>query len=223
MGPAFEIQSKKEFTMATARTIPRVQTAQTINFLYNGTTLTVSPQGVILDLGQSVNFANSSSSTAPVTIQFILNPPGPALFGSPPLSFTVDPGDTQTQTPSDDNGSANYKVSVNGSPVGSLYAIQNGASAAGGGPIYIQASASGNNVTTLPDPVAVPEGGTLEVIALDGDSYPITAPSGEFTPPLTESGEEVTATGSTGTYSYSISPAGPGAGPGGGKIVIVTT
>ena len=208
--------------MATARVLPRIQTAQTINFTWNGTTLTVSPQGVIVDINQSIIFANAQSSTAPITIQFLANPPGPYLFGNPPTQISVAAGANKQLTPAAVNGSVNYNVSVNGTQVGGPYAIQNGQSAAGGGPIYIQVSDSSGIAVTIPDTVAVPQGGTVEVKAIDTHSYTISCPSG-FTPAFKSDGQEVTATGSAGTYDYSAdvkdSPMG---GDGGGHIIIVS-
>ena len=204
--------------MATARVHPRTQTAQTINFTWNGTTLTVSPQGVILDLGESVNFSNSASSTASITIQFKPNPPGPTLFGNP---ITLAPGASTQKTPANVNGSVNYIVTVNGTQVGGPYAIQNGGSAAGGGPIYIQVSDAAGIAVTTPDPVAVPQGGTIEVKAIDTHSYTVSCLSG-FTPAFKSDGQKVTATGSAGTFEYSADVNGsPTGGDGGGHIIIV--
>ena len=204
--------------MATARVLPRTQTAETINFTWNGSTLTVSPQGVILTLGQSIIFANSPSSTAPITIEFLPNIPGPYLFGNPPLQITVAAGANSQQTPAAVNGSVNYNVVVNGAKVGGPYAIQNGASAAGGGPIYIQVS--GINAVTIPDTVAVPKGGTLEVKSMDTNSYNVGCP-GAFTPNIARDGQEVTATASPGTYNYTAGlKNSPVLGIGGGKVII---
>ena len=156
--------------MATAHVTPKEDLVWDIDFNYDGSTLTVSPQALVVGATDEVNFSNSPNSTATITITFaanppgVANPPGPVQF--PNISLT--PGQTIGMVPLHPNGSVNYTVSVNGATVEETYAIQ-----VGNGPLYVQITDS----NSTPDPAVIPLGGTLEMYSTDGNTYNLTWPA----------------------------------------------
>jgi hypothetical protein len=208
--------------MAAARHIPRnePETAWTISFTYNGSTMIASyPALKGVQFGDQVTFANSASSTAPINITFnsnppvVTNPPGPVLFNNTP---NLQPGIGDEQQPQAPNGSVNYYVNVVGGPSFGPYAIQVGA-----GPMYIEIT----SLNSEPDPILIPKGGTLQMYSNDNNTYDIGWPSFNPFPGLTQANpgaannNPYTQSGPAQNYAYSVSVNGQD-GPGGGTIKV---
>jgi hypothetical protein len=227
--------------MAAARHIPTPETAGlTVTFVWNGSTLTNNYPSEIVAVGSEVTFANSSSSSAAITITFapnppgITNPPGAPLFT--PTTITIQPGQNSgaRTLPANTNGAVNYTVSVSGTQVGGPYAIQ-----AGTGPLYVQIT----DFIPNPNEVAVPptagsSQGMLEMYSTDEPYYTVQWPALNPFPGLTKayisgstSNKAYAQSGPATIYSYTI-PDPPTAAEsgtvrpspiaigGGGKVVI---
>jgi hypothetical protein len=214
--PVLPIQLEKEPAMSAARNLPPLEDpVQDITITYANSTLTLSPQGVIIAKGEQVNFMNSQSSQAAINITFNPNPPGPPAG---PTMFTnitnLQPGATNSQTAPSTDGSVNYTVTAGGKTYGP-YAIQ-----AGVGPLYVQVTNEKGQGNCLPDPAVIPLGGNLRMAETDHHSYTVGWEGGSnpFNPPLSTVGSHQ-ATASAGEYEYTVSE-GPAEGGGGGKIIV---
>jgi len=199
--------------MAAARHIPTPETAGlTVTFVWNGSTLTNNCPSAIVAVGSEVTFANSSTSSAAITITFapnppgVTNPPGARLFSQ--TTITIQPGLNSgvLTLPANTNGAVNYTVSVNGNQVGGPYAIQ-----AGTGPLYVQIT----DFTPNPYEVAVPptvgnSEGKLEMYSTDEPSYTVQWPAVNPFPGLTtaylgsSNNTAYAQQGPAKTYSYTI-------------------
>jgi len=194
--------------MAAARHIPTPETdSLTVTFVWNGSTLTNNYPSEIVVVGSQVTFANSSSSSAAITITFAPNPPGARLFAQ--TTITIQPGQNSgaLTLPADTNGAVNYTVSVNGNEVGGPYAIQ-----AGSGPLYVQIT----NFVPNPNEVAVPptvgsSQGMLEMYSTDQPYYTIKWPAFNPFPGLTTayisgstSNKAYAQSGPATTYTYTV-------------------
>jgi hypothetical protein len=205
--------------MSAARVIPKSDALWSINFNYNGSTLTCSSPAIIVAVGDQVNFSNSPNSTTTINVTFaanppgVSNPPGPVLF----QPMTLSPGTTDGQT-ANVNGSVNYTVTANGQTFGP-YAIQ-----AGIGPLYVQITASNSQ----PDPIVVPKGGTLQMYSNDASTYTVKWPTFNPFPGLTQASpgpannSPYTQQGPAQTYGYEILVKGPAVGVGGGRVIVTS-
>ena len=201
--------------MATARVLYNDENNPAPQVITIPSSGVISPPTYIIANGQPVTFTNNSGSAINVT--FEADAFGVVVFNN---VNGLNPIASNTQTPQVDNrtvnfntdGSANYPC-----------AIQVGA-----GPLYVAVTAS----VCTPDPVVVPLGGTIEMIGTD-QNYQVTwnASNGDpFTPQLKEiytAGNPLTKTHTdylpVGNYGYTISPAGPSEGPGGGTVKVKST
>lgn len=211
--------------MSAARNIPPMEdTVQIISITYANSTLTVSPQGIIIAPGEQVSFANSGSSQAPIGVTFSANPPGPPAGSTLFTNITnLQPGSTQPQTAPNSNGSVNYMVTAGATSYGP-FAIQ-----VGNGPLYIQVT----NSNCLPDPAVIPPRGKLAMFSADSgnDSYNVnwTGTNGDpFTPPIQtavsgmQNNVVSVGTPTLGQYTYKVTRA-PIEGNGGGKVIVKGT
>jgi hypothetical protein len=217
-------KSEKEPAMATAPIYPEHEAATwSIDFLYNGTTMTVTYPALIgVQYGDYVNFTNDPNSTAPISITFnpnptgVPNPPGPVLFSSIPASSPLQPGATSQEQPQATNGSVNYFVTVEGGATFGPYAIQ-----VGSGPLYVEIAGS----SSQPDPIMVPKGGTLQMYSNDTNTYRIGWTALDPFPGLTQANpgwsnnNPYTQSGPVRGYPYTITVEGQ-QGPGGGRVII---
>ena len=175
---------------------------------------TISPPTYIIANGQPVTFTNNSASTINITFE-------PDAFGVVVFNnVTLNPGTSDSQTPQANDRTVNFNTD---GTANYPYAIQVGA-----GPMYVAVTAG----VCTPDKVVIPLNGTIEMIGTD-QNYNVhwNASNGDpFTPPLSEiytSGNPLTKTHRdylpVADYGYTISPAGPCAGPGGGRVVVKNT
>jgi len=155
-----------------ARVIPMTEVVHTINI---DSTFKASPKAIKIPVGDGVSFTNGSGAS--INIQFEPNPPGPQLCVN---SGPIAPGSSYAQGPFNVDGSVNYYVYQGTTVKSGPYAIQ-----VGSGPLYIQITYSQalTNGQCTPDPVALPYGGTLQMISNDY-TYNVSWPGGDpFTPP----------------------------------------
>ncbi|MFZ1916083.1 MAG: hypothetical protein WAU58_00795 [Terriglobales bacterium] len=206
--------------MAAARHIPRTETTQTITF---GANFNPTPPAVIIASGTIVDFVNNSTST--ITLTFAQNPitaTGPTLFES----VTLQPGDSDSQSPTAAAGSCNYTVTAGGTIYGP-FSIQVDTTS----PLIVQISYIGTSGDCQPPTVTLPIGGKFQMISTDSQSYPVKWEGGvnnPFNPALisvnAKGGQNNICTAiapvSTNPYVYSVASPGPGAGNGGGKVII---
>ena len=206
--------------MAAARNLPMPEGVVN-HYITIGTNFATSPQGIVVGHGDNVVFQNNSGSD--LTIQFLANPPGPALLIS--MSMPV-PNGTQTgfQVPAVDCA-ANYNIVVNGVVQNvSPYVIQ-----VGNGPMYVLITGTLQNPDFQPGTVAVPLGsittgmGKLQMQSqVPNVVFPVNFTTNPFNPGITQSGpaQPVKAGTTTGQYSYSSGSPSPRALGGGGKVII---
>jgi hypothetical protein len=200
-----------------ARAIPFVATPQNISI----TATDANPEGCILTTIQtSVTFTNNSGY--PIDITF--NPTG--IFNNvtnlPPTA-----GSNVNTQPAPANFSVNYNVTVHipgGTVTNGPYAIQ-----AGTGSMVVMVSGSGNSITCVPDPVAIPVGGNLKMSpAVNSNQYAVAWTDGDpFTIPITTV-DNVSHTENPqdgpGQYRFTVTKTSPReTGPGGGKVIVVNT
>jgi len=178
-----------------------------------------SPQGIVVGYGDTVNFQNTSGSD--ITIQFLSNAPGGAVY--PNMNLAVPNGNTVGfQVPSVDCA-ANYNVVVNGGVVNTdPYVIQ-----VGNGPMYVLVTGTVVSPNFNPGTVAVPLGnaatgmGTLQMKSDLPNNVPIYWVTDPFNPGITQPGPAQPVKGGTtaGEYDYSTTPS-PLLRAGGGKVII---
>ncbi len=196
--------------MCAARVIPMDKTERTITI---DNTFKATPQGIIVQPGDQVNFLNNSEVA--VNIQFQPNPPGEAVY--PSMNVPVGPKSSNGFTAPSYDASANYNIYVGATKqAGGPYAIQVGV-----GPLYVQVTYTGGQGVCSPDPAAVPPGGNLRIVETDHHSYKVGWSGGHnpFNPPLTTVGSHQ-STASAGQYEYTVSEGGPVLAGGGGTIII---
>jgi hypothetical protein len=180
---------------------------------------TIAPPGTL-----SITFTNNSGTT--IDIQFETNPvyPNQIVFNN--VSNLAN-GTSNTQQPQVANATVNYNVIAGGTPYGP-YAIQ-----VGNGPMYVQitydTTKSAGQCT--PDPIAIPPGGTLEMVSTDYTYTVGWLTSDPFTPALNWVYDGVanntphTANNSLGDYSYTVAkyPKIQNSGSGGGTVKVKGT
>ncbi len=193
--------------MSAARVIPMGQSVSiTIDDNFNAT-----PQGVIVQPGDQVNFQNNSDVC--INIQFEPNPPGEAVY--PNMNLAVGAQSSNGFTAPSYDASANYNIYVGtAEQPGGPYALQVGV-----GPLYIQVTYVNGEGQCSPDPAVIPPGGKLRMVETDHHSYSVGWKGGKnpFNPPLAAVGSHKAA--SAGEYEYTVSE-GPAEGGGGGTIII---
>ncbi|MGB9235013.1 MAG: hypothetical protein WCC04_11405 [Terriglobales bacterium] len=188
-------------------------------------TFTPTPQGVIIPSGTQVEFVNNSGS--PVNITFNPNPPAtPTLFTN--ITNLANGAPSTPQSPQLTNGSVNYTIGPVGGLANGPFAIQVGLSNQNGGPIYVQVLYTAGEGDSQPDPVAIPEGGTLEMISLDPHTYTVGWTKDPFVTPLNQVAQTGnvphTANGAVGSYPYTLTLKNASQlGIGGGKVIIVSS
>jgi hypothetical protein len=211
--------------MSAARPLPSPETVWTITI---DNTFTPSRQGLVVQLGDQIDFENLSG--VDLIIEFQSNSPGQAVY--PPMSLSVPNGTTVGFVAPSYNASANYYIYQGAIEESGPFVIQ-----VGTGPMYVQLSGPVGNVTYNPPTVAVPQGnalqgsGNLEMVpTMTGKTFSIGdwSPSDPFSPPLQSSGGSPHSTGSSapiGEYTYvatpTNSPAPHGVGGGGGGRVVI--
>jgi hypothetical protein len=200
-----------------ARELPLPELTHSITI---GANFVPSPAGIVVGYGDTVNFTNSSGSD--ITIQFLANTPGAALY--PNMNLTVSNGTSSGfQVPSSDCA-ANYNIQVNGVIENAdPYVIQ-----VGNGPMYILVTGPINLPNFNPGTVAVPLGdaangmGRLELKSqIPNTPIPVYWGTNPFNPGITQTGppQPVQAGIAPGAYNYSSSQ-GPDERAGGGKVII---
>jgi hypothetical protein len=208
-----------------ARHIPEPEflPSQTITI---GTTFEASPKGCTIAPPGTLSITFTNNSGAPISIQFETNPvyPNQIVFNN--ISNLAN-GTSNTQQPQVANATVNYYV-TSGATSHGPYAIQVGI-----GPMYVQVTydnAKGAGQCT-PDPIAIPPGGTLEMVSTDY-TYSVGWPTSDpFTPPLqwiyagVANNTPHTANNSVADYSYTVTkyPQLKLAGSGGGVIKVKGT
>jgi hypothetical protein len=197
--------------MSAARVIPMDQTEWTITIDNN---FNVTPQGVIVQPGDQVNYQNNSDVC--INIQFEPNPPGEAVY--PNMNLPVGAKSSKGFTAPSYDASANYSIYVGtAQQPGGPYALQVGV-----GPLYIQVTYVNGEGQCSPETAAIPVEGKLRMVETDHHSYSVGWQGGKnpFQPPLGTVGSHKAA--SAGTYEYSVAEGGPVLGGGGGGTIIVT-
>ncbi len=197
-----------------ARVIPFEDTASAKNISITATDAT--PEGCILSTVQNaVTFTNNSGYV--VDIKF--NPTGIftdiiGLTPTPPNNFA-----TQSAPP---NIGVNYNVTVyepGGTVINGPYAIQTGT-----GYMVVTVRGSGDNLTNIPDEVAIPVGGNLMMYTSTVNVYPVSWTNGDpFTQPITtvdNASHTENPQDGPGEYPYQIGQPRLNDTPGGGKVIV---
>jgi len=200
-----------------ARNLPLPEVTRTITI---GANFAVSPAGVIVGYQDTVNFTNSSGSD--ITIQFLPNTPGVAIY--PNMSLAVSNGTTTGFTVPNSDCAANYNVLVNGVVQNAYpYVIQVGI-----GPMYVLITGSLTNADFEPGTVAVPLGnittgmGMLQMKSqVPNITFPLNWATDPFNPGFSQSGpaQPVKTGTAPGEYGYT-GPHSPNLRAGGGKVII---
>jgi hypothetical protein len=197
--------------MSAARAIPL--TEATVWTVTIDNTYTPTPQAFIIQPGDQVNFVNNSGST--IAIAFDTTSQPQSFFSNIPS--ILNGGNYVTPQTPDLNGSQLYGIYVGGVKQSGPFCIQ-----VGTGPLYIVVT----NGVTLPDSATIPVNGTLRIldsandpwtVEWDQNGQPVT--NNPFNPPLTTVGSHQIVAGA-GEYTYSLSPADPKGGDGGGTIKV---
>ncbi|HTR23341.1 MAG TPA: hypothetical protein VMI10_05110 [Terriglobales bacterium] len=195
--------------------IPEITRAITI-----GSNFVPSQAGIVIGYGDIVSFTNNSGSN--ITIQFLPNSPGLALY--PNMTLAVTAGSTSNFTAPSVDCAANYNVVVNGVVQNAYpYVIQ-----VGNGPMYVLITGTLNNPDFAPGDVAVPLGnittgmGKLQMQSqVPNVAFAINFGTNPFNPGITQSGpaQPVKAGTAPGQYGYT-SPSQIIMRAGGGKVII---
>ena len=184
-----------------------------------GPQFVTSPQGIVVGHGDTVNFQNTSGSD--ITIQFLSNSPGVAVY--PNMSLSVPNQTTVGFTAPSVDCAANYNVVANGVVENTdPYVIQVGA-----GPMYILVTGTVVSPDFNPGTVAVPLGnaatgmGMLQIKSNLPSNVPIYWTTDPFNPGISQPGPAQPVKGGTapGEYDYSTTPS-PVVLAGGGKVII---
>jgi hypothetical protein len=170
---------------------------------------------------QEVTFTNNSGAT--IDIRFDGIPVIGNVFSD--ITGLTDGNSSDPQLPQVANGTANYRVYVGGvKQAGGPYAIQ-----VGNGPMYIQVTNVATGPMTNPDPVAIPYGGTLEMLPGDAHTYGVSWKNNldPFTPPITkvDSTPHTEQLSAIADYKYTVTKTEIkfGTGNGGGTVKIKGT
>jgi hypothetical protein len=176
-----------------------------------------TPEGCILSTTQNaVTFTNNSG----YVIDINFNPSG--IFTNVIGLSPTPPNNFNTQS-APNNISVNYNVTVYETPqaTNGPFAIQTGA-----GYMQVVVSTIGNEVTCVPDEVAIPLGGNLMLTpATNHDTYPVTWEEGDpFTEPIT-SVDNTSHTNNpqngSGEFPYQVGGGpGPSDVPGQGTVIV---
>ena len=203
--------------MSAARNLPFVA-AQPINI---DSTFTPTPQGVIVAVGQQVNFT-VNAGVAVASIQFA---PNPANTSAPFTNITTFPNSQAPTVP----GSVNYFIfDQNGFQYGP-YCIQVGTVV----PLVVTITESSGQVTYAPPVAAIPERGLLQMIGDNNYNVQWGAKGDPVSPSLTQifsggmkNNAIHTGVSSPNQYAYTVPPTGAKpreggfGGGGGGKVII---
>jgi plastocyanin len=190
-------------------------------------TFTPTPQGVVVQPGDQVEFQNNSG--VDIIIEFAANPPGQAVYSN--MNLPVTNGTTAGFTAPNYSASANYSVYQGTTEESGPWVVQ-----VGTGPMFVQLSDASGVVNYAPPTVAIPHGnattgkGQLVIMpSLNSGDYTIKwGVTDPVTPPLGASGTSSHAvTSAPGEYDYSATADDPCAtvpksdGSGGGGTIIV--
>lgn len=200
-----------------ARELPLPEVTHSITI---GANFVPSSTGIVVGYGDTVTFTNSSGSD--ITIQFLSNSPGQALY--PNMNLPVSNGtNAGFQVPGTDCA-ANYNILVNGVVQNANpYVIQVGI-----GPMFVLVTGPISLPNFNPGTVAVPLGdaangmGRLELKSqIPNTPVPVYWGTNPFNPGITQTGpaQPVQSGITPGGYNYSSSP-GPDARAGGGTVII---
>jgi len=205
--------------MSAARHIPRVEAT---NYQISiDATYTPSPQGLIVQPGDQVSFYNNVGAGVVITIYCQPNPPAaqvPYTTNPPNQVIQIGPisyGNSAGFTAPNVNSAMDYYVYANGVKQTGPFSVQ-----VGSGPLWVQVTAAG-----WPDEVAIPVGGTIEMVSQTSQSYNVGwQPSDPFTTPLNSvqpsgNSPHTAKSNASGTYTYTGTPK-LAAQPGGGKVII---
>ncbi|MGD0212085.1 MAG: hypothetical protein ABSB87_02560 [Terriglobales bacterium] len=183
-------------------------------------TFTPTPQGIVVNHGDTVTFYNNSG--VDIVIEFQTNNPGQPVY--PSMNLEVDDGDSNSFTAPNYDCAANYYI-YNGTNLVGPFVIQVGA-----GPMYVAVTQSGTTVTYTPQTVAVPLGsilppglGKLEVRG-PSTSLPVDWTNGNdpFNPPIqTTDGvsHPVNSSATDGGYTY-WAGTNPLENPANGRVIV---
>ncbi|MGA2355053.1 MAG: hypothetical protein ABSG02_11175 [Terriglobales bacterium] len=187
-------------------------------------TFTPTPQGVVVQQGDQVEFQNGSG--VDIIIEFAANPPGQPVY--PNMNLPVANGTTASFTAPSYDASANYGIYQGSTQESGPWVVQVGI-----GPMFVQLSGL-SGVSYAPPTVAIPQGsattgkGQLVIMpALSSGNYTIAWGSTDpVTPPLGASGTSSHAASSApGEYLYTATSNNPCPeetvfSGGGGKVII---
>lgn len=185
-----------------------------------GANYAVSPQGIVVAYGETVNFTNTSGSD--ITIAFLANTPGAAVY--PNMNLTVPNGTTVGFAAPSVDCAANYNVQVNGVVQNTFPCVIQ----VGVGPMYVLVTASGTTINFNPGTVAVPIGnaatgmGMLQMKSQLPNNVPLTWSTNPFNPGITQPGPPQPVKGGTAPGEYDYSTPSRAERPGGGKVIIQT-
>lgn len=198
--------------MAAAPNLPMPDAAVTRTISIDDT-FTPTPQGLIVNPGDTVMFQNNSG--VEITIQFAPNYTSPALSSN----LDIPDGDEAGFVAPATAAAANYGIYVGATQESGPWAIQVGA-----GPMYVVLTGSGTcNFPT----VAVPLGNILTGFGklsigpnATSGSLGIGFQTNPFNPPITtnDGSHPVKAGTDPGSYSYTV--VDPDNNPGPGKVII---
>jgi hypothetical protein len=182
-------------------------------------TFTPTPQGKILNPGDTLMFQNNSGSD--ITIEWDNLPNNPPLGAN----FSVSNGSSDGIAMPNNNAAGNYHIYSGGVSKSGPWPIQ-----VGSGCMYISVTYNGTSGQgdCTPEPVSVPKGGNLEMFSTDY-TYNVgwrnvTAPPFGISRIVSGSSNNnaQTQTGNAGDYSYTVSKVSPalGVGSGGGTVKV---
>jgi hypothetical protein len=200
-----------------ARELPLPEVTHSITI---GANFVPSSPGIVVGYGDTVTFTNNSGSD--ITIQFLSNTPGAALY--PNMNLPVLNGTSSGfQVPGSDCA-ANYNIAANGVVQNAQpYVIQVGV-----GPMFVLVTGPLNLPNFNPGMVAVPLGdaangmGMLEMKSqVPNAAIPIYWGTNPFNPGITQTGppQPVQSGITPEGYTYTSSP-GPDERAGGGTVII---
>lgn len=212
--------------MAAAPNLPMSETV-TRNIAI-GTTYTPSPQGIVVNEGDSINFQNNSG--VDIIIEFLTNADGEPVY--PPMSLQVSNGGSNSFTAPSYDAAANYNIYNNDvtppTYLSGPFVIQ-----VGSGPMFVSISGSYSNPSYNPPTVAVPRGSILPPglgnLQMNSDvpntDFGIgwTNNSDPFNPGIGSTDgtpHPVNPSASLGPYTYSAGEPGPNDNPANGKVII---
>jgi len=204
--------------MAAAPNLPMSETV--IRNITIDDTFTPTPQGIVVNQGDTINFTNNSG--VDIVIEFQTNSPGQPVY--PPMNLEIDDGDSNGFTAPNYDCAANYYI-YNGTNLVGPFVIQVGA-----GPMYVVVTQSGTTVTYAPQTVAVPLGSILPPglgkLEMQGPSTSLPVAwknnSDPFNPPIQATdgvSHPVNSSATDGGYTYFAGPS-PIENPTGGRVIV---